>query len=127
VLSLSQHGIAKTAEAQTMRGPVRHRIVFNNVPFAPGLETGWGFSCVIDGLDKTILFDTGGNGDVLLSNMLHLGIDPRTIDVIVLSHIHAEHTGGISTFLARNHAVTVYIPQSFPKSFQGKVALRGSH
>ena len=39
---------------------------FSNVPYKAGLEASWSFSCLIEELDKTILFDTGGIGDGIL-------------------------------------------------------------
>jgi len=106
--------------------PLRIHIVFNNVPYKAGLESGWGFSCLIEGLDKTVLFDTGGNGDILLTNMQRLGLGPEDVDAVVLSHIHADHTGGLSTFLADNPDVTVYMPESFPASFQQEIMHLGA-
>lgn len=35
-------------------------VVFNNVPDKAGLETSWGFACLIEGVDKTVLFDIEG-------------------------------------------------------------------
>lgn len=106
--------------------PLRLIIVFNNVPYVSGLSTGWGFSCLIEGLSKTILFDTGGDGDVLLSNMKQLGIYPEAVDVVALSHIHEDHTGGLHAFLENNPNVTVYMPESFPASFQQEVKRHGA-
>ena len=74
------------------------------------LETAWGFSCLVEGPEKTILFDTGGDSATLLRNMRTLGIDPRDMDVIVISHVHGDHVGGLAGFLEENHAVTVYLP-----------------
>ncbi len=105
--------------------PLRLHVVFNNVPHKTGLETGWGFSCLVEGLDKIVLFDTGGNGDILLSNMKHLGLDVNTVDAVVLSHIHGDHTGGLHVFLEKNPNVTVYMPESFPASFQQEVKRLG--
>ena len=105
---------------------LRLHVVFNNVPYKAGLKTSWGFSCLIEGLDKTILFDTGGNGDILLSNMKRLGLDPEGVDAVVLSHIHTDHTGGLGAFLAHNPDVTVYMPESFPASFQQEVIRLGA-
>ncbi|MEJ2653272.1 MAG: MBL fold metallo-hydrolase [Gammaproteobacteria bacterium] len=105
---------------------VRLHVVFNNLPYKAGLQTGWGFACLIEGLDKVVLFDTGGNGDILLSNMQRLGLDAEAVDAVVLSHIHGDHTGGLDTFLARNPDVTVYIPESFPASFQREVMRLGA-
>jgi len=65
-------------------------IVYDNNPFDHSLRTAWGFSCLIRLPDKTILFDTGGDGSTLLHNMKQLQINPEEIDAIVLSHIHGD-------------------------------------
>lgn len=96
-------------------------VVFNNVPYNKRLETSWGFACLIKGLDKTVLFDTGGDGGIFLSNMQQLGLYPKIVDSVVLSHIHDDHIGGLDTFLARNPHVTVFAPRSFPASFRRNV------
>ncbi len=101
-------------------------VVFNNVPYKPGLKTSWGFSCLIEGLDKTVLFDTGGDGGILLSNMEHLGLQAEAVEMIVLSHIHADHTGGLSVLMERSPDVTVYIPESFPVSFHQEIVRLGA-
>ncbi len=93
-------------------------IIYNNVPYDENLQIGWGFSAFIDGTEKNILFDTGGNGPLLLSNMEKLGIDPGNIDIILLSHIHGDHTGGLDSILERNPECTVYLPQAFPAQFK---------
>ena len=125
-LYMSPHGIAASETDRTVAGLLRIYVVFNDVPFRAGLETGWGFSCLVLGLDKTVLFDTGGNGHILVSNMQRLGLDPETVDAVVLSHIHGDHTGGLGTFLGRNPDVTVYMPASFPASFQQDIRRLGA-
>lgn len=105
---------------------IRFHVVFNNISYKAGLQTGWGFSCLVEGLHETVLFDTGGDGDFLLSNMQKLGFQAGAVEVIVLSHIHGDHTGGLDTFLARNSNVTVYMPESFPVSFQHRVQSLGA-
>ena len=101
-------------------------IVYDNNPYKEGLETAWGFGCVITGAEKTILFDTGGDDSILLNNMEKLAIDPNGIDTVVLSHIHGDHTGGLHSFLEKNSDVTVYLPKSFPKKFKDNVASCGA-
>jgi 7,8-dihydropterin-6-yl-methyl-4-(beta-D-ribofuranosyl)aminobenzene 5'-phosphate synthase len=83
-------------------------VVYDNNEYDPRLETNWGFSCVLKGPEKTILFDTGGNGKILLSNMNKLKLDPQEVEVVVLSHIHGDHVGGLDAFLGENPKVTVY-------------------
>jgi 7,8-dihydropterin-6-yl-methyl-4-(beta-D-ribofuranosyl)aminobenzene 5'-phosphate synthase len=93
-------------------------IVYDNNEYDEQLETAWGFSCLVEGPEKTILFDTGGDSAMLLRNMRTLGIDPQDVDVVVISHVHGDHVGGLAGFLEENHAVTVYLPQSFPESIK---------
>lgn len=99
-------------------------IVYDNYPLDKRLKTSWGFACVVEGLSKTILFDTGGRGQVLLSNMEAAGFEPAQIDCVVLSHIHGDHTGGLEAFLQVNSNVNVFLPRAFPSRF--KRAVRAS-
>jgi 7,8-dihydropterin-6-yl-methyl-4-(beta-D-ribofuranosyl)aminobenzene 5'-phosphate synthase len=101
-------------------------IVYDNNKYDPSLETKWGFSCLVEGLERTILFDTGGDSATLLSNMGKLKIDPAWVDVIILSHIHGDHIGGLSGFLEENGDVTVYLPKSFPGSFEDEAMSFGA-
>jgi 7,8-dihydropterin-6-yl-methyl-4-(beta-D-ribofuranosyl)aminobenzene 5'-phosphate synthase len=101
-------------------------IVYDNNPFRRGLETRWGFSCFIEGTERSILFDVGGEGGVLLKNMAMLDIDPKAIDMVVLSHIHYDHIGGLPGFLVENPDVTVYMPSSFPFSFKDAIDKAGA-
>jgi 7,8-dihydropterin-6-yl-methyl-4-(beta-D-ribofuranosyl)aminobenzene 5'-phosphate synthase len=98
-------------------------VTYDNNPHAQGLRTEWGFSCYVSGPEETVLFDTGGEGDVLMANMARLGLDPADVDAVVLSHEHRDHTGGLGEFLNANPNVTVYVPRSFDDGF--KRGLRG--
>ncbi len=96
-------------------------ILYDNNEYDNRLQTAWGFSCLVDGLEKTILFDTGGNSSMLLSNMRKLGVDPQKVEVIVISHLHYDHVGGLAGFLKKNHNLTVYLPRSLPQSIKTTV------
>ncbi len=100
------------------KGDITITIVYDNNPGPKGLTAAWGFACVIQGLEKTILFDTGGDGRILLGNMRQLNIDPKQIDAVVLSHIHGDHTGGLDAFLKTRRDVPVFIPTGFPAAFK---------
>ena len=99
-------------------------LTYDNNAYEQGLETAWGFSAFITGTEKTILFDTGGRS--LLDNMQKLAIEPDNVDMVVLSHIHPDHTGGLDSFLEKNPNVTVYLPSVFPKKFKDNVRDHGA-
>jgi 7,8-dihydropterin-6-yl-methyl-4-(beta-D-ribofuranosyl)aminobenzene 5'-phosphate synthase len=101
-LALTSADAAHASPDVAQPDELRITVLFNNVPYRTGLTPGWGFSCLIEGADKTILFDTGGDGAVLLANMRHLGLSPKNVEFVVLSHIHIDHTGGPDELLAEH-------------------------
>ena len=105
---------------------IKIEVLYDNNSYRKGLMTGWGFSCLITGAKKTILFDTGGNANVLTNNMQELEIDPKDIDIIILSHIHGDHVGGLGSILEKNPKLTVYLPESFPDRFKSDVTKYGA-
>ncbi len=117
---------APTAMPTAAPSGVTVTILYENNASDPRLETAWGFSCLVEGLEKTILFDTGGDASLLLRNMRALGIDPQNVDVVVISHIHNDHLGGLAGFLEENPAVTVYLPQSFPENIKSATREAGA-
>ncbi len=95
--------------------------IYDNDVYVEGLKSEWGFSCAIDVSGEKILFDTGGDGSVLLYNMEKLGIDPGDFGRIVLSHEHWDHVGGLPAVLERNHDAEVYLLASFSESFKSRI------
>ncbi|MCK4932548.1 MAG: MBL fold metallo-hydrolase, partial [Candidatus Aminicenantes bacterium] len=96
-------------------------IVYDNNAAKKPLQPDWGFSCLVRGLEKSILFDTGGKGNILLGNMEKLKISPMDIDLVFLSHYHRDHTGGLSTLLQFNPKIEVWLPKFFPQDFKEQV------
>jgi len=89
-------------------------IVYDNETRKENLKADWGFACIVDAEGTRILFDTGANGAILLHNMRMLGLAPKTVDEIFISHGHWDHTGGLSGILeAKGGKIKVYIPASF--------------
>lgn len=101
-------------------------VLYDNVAYDPRLQTDWGFSCLVEGPAGTLLFDTGGKGDILLYNMRALGTDPQAVQAVFLSHAHNDHTGGLADFLAENPRVTVYLLASFPAAIKDTVRRAGA-
>ena len=115
-----------TSEPEPARreGRVVLTVVYDNNPYDPRLRPAWGFACLVETAHGVVLFDTGGEGGILLGNLEILGLDPRRIDAVVLSHIHSDHIGGLDALLAVNDDLIVYLPQSFPEGFTAGLAER---
>jgi 7,8-dihydropterin-6-yl-methyl-4-(beta-D-ribofuranosyl)aminobenzene 5'-phosphate synthase len=88
-------------------------IVYDDTAFRKDLQANWGFSALVETKEIKILFDTGTNGYILLSNMQKLEINPQSIGEVFISHAHFDHTGGLSAFLDQNSEVKVWVPPSF--------------
>lgn len=71
-----------------------------NTAGQPDLLAEWGLSLFIQDGEKNILMDTGESISIF-QNADKLGIDLQKIDVIVLSHGHFDHTGGLRMLLTK--------------------------
>ena len=69
-----------------------------NTAGSPQMLAEWGFSALIEADGMNILMDTG-RGHAITHNAELLNIDLKRTDVIVLSHGHADHTGGLQRVL----------------------------
>ena len=73
-----------------------------NTVSANGFHAEWGLSLYAETEEGNFLLDTG-NGASAVYNAERLGIDLGKIDKLVLSHSHADHTGGLRDFLRRRN------------------------
>ncbi len=101
-------------------------VVYDNVTTREDLEPGWGFSCLIQGLDQVILFDTGADGPTLLDNMRALNLSPDSVDAVVLSHQHGDHTGGLSDLLEVHSDLTVFSLDAFSDHIKDEITGSGA-
>lgn len=94
--------------------------LLDNLVYKQGLKAEHGLSFLLEIEDKRILFDTG-QSDLFLHNATKLGILPETIDAVILSHGHYDHTGGLYPFLRENTKAKVYAKEAiFTPKFHGR-------
>ncbi|MBN1308140.1 MAG: MBL fold metallo-hydrolase [Chitinispirillaceae bacterium] len=82
-------------------------ILIDNRSEDPRFLAEHGLSLCIQADDRRILFDAG-QSDTFFYNAEKLNIELRSIDTLVLSHGHYDHTGGVGRMLEINPALEVY-------------------
>jgi 7,8-dihydropterin-6-yl-methyl-4-(beta-D-ribofuranosyl)aminobenzene 5'-phosphate synthase len=80
-------------------GPWRPTTTMTGGQVPDALIAEHGFSALVTvtrgGREHRFLFDTGASPDGVTENMRRLGVDPGSIEAIVCSHGHFDHTAGI--------------------------------
>ena len=79
-------------------------ILFNDGECVDGYISSYGFAVLIYNVETKsyILFDTGGDGNVLLHNLNQAGIDVADISKVIISHNHLEHSKGLESVYNKN-------------------------
>lgn len=91
---------------------IRIRIIVDNTA-AEGLSAEHGFAAWIEAGEEKILFDTGKER-AFMRNCEILGVDLATTTMLVLSHGHYDHAGGVADALAlAGEAKVVLHPNAF--------------
>jgi 7,8-dihydropterin-6-yl-methyl-4-(beta-D-ribofuranosyl)aminobenzene 5'-phosphate synthase len=95
----------------------------------------WGFSALVEADGHVILFDTGAAPDTVSRNARLLGLDLSKVTEVILSHNHADHTGGLIRL--RQEAMKVnssalshaWVGKGifYPRTGGGALALRDSY
>lgn len=92
---------------------IKFYILTENCAKKRGILSEHGLSMLIEVDGYKVLFDTGPT-DVFLKNAKANGVDIATVDTLVLSHGHYDHTGGVHEFCRLNEKAKVYIhPDAF--------------
>ena len=83
-------------------------VLLENTAISPDVQCEHGLSLHIETEGRTILFDTGAS-DLFCANAVRMGIHLAAVDLVVLSHGHCDHSGGLAAFLACNDLAPVYV------------------
>jgi 7,8-dihydropterin-6-yl-methyl-4-(beta-D-ribofuranosyl)aminobenzene 5'-phosphate synthase len=118
-------GLSEITSSNGIDSPVTIRIIYDNYVHERGLKSDWGYSIIVEGLEKGILFDTGTKPSIFESNFKKMGLDAGKIDLIVFSHEHGDHTEGLPAFTAMKKNIPVLIPASFSEDFKKKMVTSG--
>lgn len=94
-------------------------VLVENLAYKQGTKGEHGLSILIKVNNKNILFDTGQSG-LLVENAKAMNIDLSAIDMVVISHGHYDHTGGLEAFFEINKNAPVYLK---PQAFEEKMSL----
>ncbi|AQQ10001.1 metallo-beta-lactamase/flavodoxin domain-containing protein [Sedimentisphaera cyanobacteriorum] len=82
---------------------------------AEGLGSEHGLSMFLEAGGSKVLFDAGQT-ELLAENADNLGVDLSSIDYIVLSHGHYDHTGGLGYVLKRAEKAKLYCHEGLLKA-----------
>src|SRR5215471_21501139 len=109
------------------QGPAkRAQLAFTRTRPAAFMQAGWvpeplvaehGFSLLVTvtkaGRTHRVLFDTGTSPDGVVENMRRLDVDPGSIEAIVCSHGHFDHTAGLAGLMRAVSSLPVIIHPEF--------------
>ncbi len=96
--------------AQAEEKPARITILYDAFGKPSHLERGWGYSALIEYAGKRILFDTGGRTRIFAENVNKLNVNLESLDFVVISHRHDDHTAGLAYVLQKNPKINIYVP-----------------
>ena len=77
----------------------------------------WGFAALVEVDGRRILFDTGANDDTVQRNLKALKLDLSDVEVVILSHNHADHTTGL---LPLRRQYVAKSPKALSKMYAGR-------
>jgi len=106
-------------------GAVKMTVLFDNTVAAEGAAPGWGFACLIEGPEKTILFDTGADREIFLKNAALLNKDLSKVETVVISHNHGDHTAGLFAVLDKRRDLPVLLPDLTPNDILDPIRTAG--
>ena len=91
-LSAPVHSQPSTTPVKALKITVLSTMLAGN----PGEGVGeWGFAALLEADGQRWLIDTGARAETVLRNAAELSVDLSTVTDLVITHNHADHTGGL--------------------------------
>jgi 7,8-dihydropterin-6-yl-methyl-4-(beta-D-ribofuranosyl)aminobenzene 5'-phosphate synthase len=118
-------GLTGVTPSSGITGPVTIRVIYDNYVKDKAFKADWGYSVIIEGTGKTVLFDTGTKPEIFESNFRASGADASDIDCLVLSHEHGDHLAGLPAFVKMKTGIPVIMPSSFTGALKQRLADAG--
>lgn len=101
----------KYAFASGDEGTIKISMMYNNIGKNEALIGDWGLSILVEQEEEALLFDTGGDGKILLQNLESMKVDLDKISTVVISHNHGDHLNGLKGVLENiSKQPKIYVP-----------------
>lgn len=89
---------------------VKITVLVDNINgITPGYIKDFGFAALIEKEEVKVLFDTGTNPNTLSHNLSQYGISPKSLNAIILSHNHYDHTNGLTSIIQEHQNLPIYV------------------
>jgi 7,8-dihydropterin-6-yl-methyl-4-(beta-D-ribofuranosyl)aminobenzene 5'-phosphate synthase len=108
---LSSFAEASPTPAASAAEPARITVLYDAFGKDATMTKDWGYAALVQINGKRILFDTGDDPAILAKNVKAKAVDLTKLDLVVLSHRHSDHVGGLTYLLSVNPKVKIYAPK----------------
>lgn len=96
------------------------KTLVENTTIADAFEAEHGLSLYIETKKHKLLFDLGAS-ELFAENAEKMGVDLSAVDAVFISHGHADHGGGLETFLKVNTKAKIYLnAKAFEKHYSNR-------
>lgn len=79
-----------------------------------------GNSCLVCTDNTKILIDLGTTSQYVCNELDKLGINPKEIDAILITHTHVDHISGIKTFIKKYHT-KIYVTETLKELLEKEI------
>ncbi len=76
-----------------------------------------GNSTYIETNNHHILIDMGKNKKYIVDSLKSINVDPKSIDIILISHLHSDHISALETFI-KTYKAKIYMPKEMFDSYE---------